>query len=74
MTRDEAFQKKVGRRVRELRAARGISQEAFADECGLHRTHMSLLERGKVNITLNTLKTILDALDVKAADFFKGVD
>jgi transcriptional regulator with XRE-family HTH domain len=40
----------------------------------LHRTHMSLLERGRVNITLNTLKTILDALGIKASEFFKGLD
>jgi transcriptional regulator with XRE-family HTH domain len=35
---------------------------------------MSLLERGEVNITLNTLKTILDALDITASKFFAGID
>ena len=51
-----------------------MSQEAFADVCGLHRTHMSLLERGRVNITLNTLKMILDALRVSPSEFFKGME
>ena len=70
----EDFQKRVGAQVRELRRARGISQEAFADLCGLHRTHMSLLERGRVNITVNTLRTILDALSLKASVFFAGLE
>jgi transcriptional regulator with XRE-family HTH domain len=57
-----------------LRAAREISQEAFADLCGLHRTHMSLLERGRVNITLNTLKSITDALGIRPSEFFAGIE
>lgn len=68
------FQIRVGARVRELRNAKKISQEAFADLCSLHRTHMSLLERGQVNITLNTLKVILDALHVKPSEFFRGIE
>jgi len=73
---DEAakFQRRIGARVRELRTEREISQEAFADLCSLHRTHMSLLERGRVNITMNTFKAILNALGMKASDFFKGLD
>jgi transcriptional regulator with XRE-family HTH domain len=73
---DEAsdFQKRIGARVRELRTARGVSQEAFADLCSLHRTHMSLVERGRVNITVNTLKTIMDALDMRASEFFADLD
>lgn len=68
------FQKRIGIRVRELRTARQISQEAFADLCDLHRTHMSLLERGRVNITVNTLKAIIDTLGVTASEFFAGFD
>src|SRR5437879_12948516 len=36
----------LGQRVKELRAKRGFSQEGFADHCGLHRTTISLIERG----------------------------
>jgi transcriptional regulator with XRE-family HTH domain len=68
-----AFQKQVGLRVRELRIAKGISQEAFADSCGLHRTHMSLLERGRINITINTLHQIVSMLNIRMADFFSGM-
>lgn len=68
------FQRRIGARVRELRTVRHISQEAFADLCSLHRTHMSLLERGRVNITVNTLKAIIDALGVTPSKFFAGFD
>ena len=51
-----------------------MSQEAFADLCSLHRTHMSLVERGRVNIALNTLKTIMNALGMRASEFFAGLD
>jgi transcriptional regulator with XRE-family HTH domain len=65
-----AFQKQIGARVRQLRRAKGISQEAFADACGLHRTHMSLLERGRVNVTVNTLHQITAMLGIRLKDFF----
>jgi len=68
-----AIQKQIGNRVRELRTAKGLSQEAFADDCGLHRTHMSLLERGRINITMNTLCQIVNTLGVQLAEFFSGM-
>jgi transcriptional regulator with XRE-family HTH domain len=64
------FQKQIGQRIRALRTAKGISQEEFAAACGLHRTHMSLLERGKVNVTVNTLHQITVVLGIKLKDFF----
>ena len=64
------LQKQIGARIKELRKEKGISQEAFADACGLHRTHMSLLERGKVNVTLNTLSQITNMLGIRLKDFF----
>jgi transcriptional regulator with XRE-family HTH domain len=70
----EKFQKRIGERVRELRTERGVSQEAFAAQCALHRTHMSMIERGRLNIGVGTLKAIIDALGVSASDFFAGID
>jgi transcriptional regulator with XRE-family HTH domain len=70
----ERFQKKIGVRVRELRTAKNVSQEAFAARCSLHRTHMSLIERGRVNLTIQTLHTILESLGIKASEFFAGIE
>lgn len=66
-------QKKLGKRIRELREKEGFSQEAFADACGLNRVHMSDIERGQVNLSIATLKKIADNLDTTAAGLLKGI-
>jgi len=50
--------------VRRLRAAAGYSQEAFAAKAGLHRTFMGAVERGKTNVSLETLERIAGALEL----------
>jgi transcriptional regulator with XRE-family HTH domain len=55
---------RVGRVVRQLREASGLSQEELAAEAGLHRTYISLVERGKRNITVDALSQIAEALGV----------
>jgi len=58
------LQRTVGRNLRAYREARGLSQEAFADVVGVHRTYMGGLERGERNITLKSLERIAERLDV----------
>jgi transcriptional regulator with XRE-family HTH domain len=48
----------VGRNLRTYREARGLSQEAFADVVGVHRTYMGGLERGERNLTLKSVERI----------------
>ena len=50
--------------LRTLRAERGLSQEAFAFEVGLHRTYVSDLERGARNPTIEVVDRIAAALSV----------
>lgn len=64
----------LGNRMRELRAKRGFSQEAFADRCGLHRTAMSLIERGKRVPNLRTLVTISRGFGISVSDLLRGID
>ena len=68
----QAIQRKVGARVRKLRNDRGWSQDIFADRSGLHRAHVGEIERGEVNVSLLTLKTIADTLGCKIVDLVKG--
>lgn len=68
------FQKRLGARVREIRTARGFSQESFAEECELHRTHVSLLERGRINITVNTVRQIAQVLEISLSELFRGLN
>jgi transcriptional regulator with XRE-family HTH domain len=57
--------KAVGKKVRELRTAMGISQEDLAETADLHRTYVGALERGETNISLVNLVRIARALKVK---------
>lgn len=66
-------QKLVGRNIRRLRAARGFTQDAFADRAGLNRSHMGEIERGESNMTIQTLKIIADTLKVKISELTAGV-
>lgn len=60
-----------GERVRVLRQARGLSQEALALTAGLDRTYIGGVERGERNISLLNIQKIAQALDVSPADLLK---
>jgi transcriptional regulator with XRE-family HTH domain len=53
----------LGRNLRAYRESNGLSQEAFADELGVHRTYMGGIERGERNLTLKSLERIASQLD-----------
>ena len=63
-----------GRRIRELRLLKGLSQEDFSFKCGLDRTYISQVELGKRNICLQNIKVMADALQVSTADLFSQYD
>jgi transcriptional regulator with XRE-family HTH domain len=58
------LQRTVGRNLRAYREARGLSQEAFADVLGVHRTYMGAIERGERNLTLKSVERIVSRLDL----------
>jgi len=57
-----------GKRVRDLRKKQGLSQEALALKAGLHRTYISSVERGKRNISLESIVKLVRALNCSAGD------
>ena len=59
-----------GMNVRRRREELGISQERFAELCGLHRTYISDLERFQRNISINNIERIASALGVDAYILF----
>src|SRR5262245_60209955 len=64
---------RFGRRVRALRTARGQSQETFADACGIDRTYISGIERGRRNVGLKNIEVIANALGVTLSELFEEV-
>lgn len=64
------IRQKFGARVRELRSAYGLSQEAFADQCGFARSYMSRVERGRANPSLEAIQIIADALGLAISELF----
>ena len=69
----QEVQKRLGKRVADLRRKKGFSQEAFAHECGFHRSYMGAVERGEKNITLAMTNKIARALNISLSELFKGV-
>jgi transcriptional regulator with XRE-family HTH domain len=61
---------RFGSRVRQLRTERGLSQEAFADEAGLHRTYIGAIERGEQNLTLQNIERLAATLGMSQAELF----
>jgi transcriptional regulator with XRE-family HTH domain len=66
------LQRALGQRLREYRQARGLSQEAFAQVLGFHRTYMGGLERGERNLTLKSVERIAGRLGVDPLELLKG--
>ncbi|MDP2997103.1 MAG: helix-turn-helix transcriptional regulator [Bryobacterales bacterium] len=67
---DDATKAAFGQRVRELRAKKGLSQEALALVCDLDRTYVGGVERGERNISLLNIRKIADALGVEVRELF----
>lgn len=58
--------KVFGINLKRYRTALGLSQEAFADKCGMHRTYISAIECYRRSISLENIQRIADALDIDA--------
>jgi transcriptional regulator with XRE-family HTH domain len=63
-----------GEAVRHYRKAKGLSQEAFADLCGIDRSYMGGVERGERNIALVNVEKIIMALGMQPSEFFQALN
>src|SRR4051794_34546497 len=59
-----------GSRIRQLRAAKGWSQEDLADRASLHRAYIGSIERGEQDISLANIEKLAATLGVSLAELF----
>jgi len=64
---------RFGRAVRVRRHKLGVSQEEFADMCGLDRTYMGGIERGERNLSLINIEKIALGFRITLAELFRSL-
>lgn len=62
-----------GKRIKEIRSQRGLTQERLADAIGVDRSYMGFVERGERNPTLDKIARIAKALKVSLSELFEKV-
>ena len=62
--------KVFGDNLKKYRTLLGLSQEAFAEKCGLHRTYISAIECYRRSIALVNVQRIADALETETYKLF----
>ena len=70
----EEIEKRFGRTVRALREQTGLSQEAFAVKAGIHRTYVSSIELGKVQVSIRIAEQLAQALEVSLSKVWREVE
>ena len=70
----EAIEFRFGRAVRSLRERRGVSQEAFAVIAGIHRTYVSSIELGKVQVSIALAEQLANALEMPLSKLWRFVE
>lgn len=68
--RQKEVKKRFGARLRALRKAKKLSQEAVALGSGLDRSYVGRIERGQANLSLVNIQRVAEALGVEAGELF----
>lgn len=71
MEKKHDLREKFGKRIRQLRTAQGLSQEAFADRCGYARSYMGRIEVGIANPSLDAIEVLAGALGLPVKELFE---
>lgn len=65
--------KQFGERIRDLRNAKGLSQEKFALSIDMDRTYYASVESGKRNVSINNIDKIARGFGFSLEELFKGL-
>lgn len=64
------LRRNFGQRIRQLRKARGLTQESLAEEAGLEPAYLGAVERGERNLTIDSIERIAKGFDLEPFHFF----
>ena len=70
----EPFEVIFGKTVRKYREKSGLSQEDFAAKAEIHRTYVSSIELGKVQVSIVIAQKLAEALEVPLSKIFRDVE
>lgn len=68
---EESILKKFGKRVRELRTERSLTQQQLADISGLHKNYIGMVERGERNPSLLNIDVLAKSLEMDISDLMR---
>ena len=68
--RDEKFIKQFGKKLKEIRLAKKVSQEELAGETGFELSQIGRIERGTVNTSISHISAIAKALNISPSELF----
>ena len=68
------IRKKFGKRVKELRQSKGLSQEELAHLAELDRTYIPSIEKGERNVSIEVIQKLSIAFGIKISELLKGLD
>ncbi len=74
MAERSAIQRRLGRAVKQVRVARGLTQEQVSASSGLHPTYISDIERGARNPSWEAMTKLADGIGVSVADIGRAFD
>lgn len=68
MNKRTAIRTDLGKAIRELREARGLTLDALAAEAGMHTTYLSRIERAHSSPTWEKISSLAEALDLPVSE------
>jgi transcriptional regulator with XRE-family HTH domain len=68
------IRKRFGKRVKELRQAKGLSHEELAHLAGLDRTYISDIEKGESDISIEIIQKLSIAFKINISNLFSGLE
>lgn len=70
MEKNYELEKRFGAKLAYIRKARKLSQMKLAEIVNMNFNYIGQIERGEANVTIKTMKTLADALDVEVKTLF----